>query len=47
MPRVIAKRNFLLRTEGQKSIVTKKGEAIQVTPEEFKKFRSDFIELKK
>lgn len=47
MPKVIAKRNFLLRTENKKPVIAKRGEAMQVSNEEFKKFSSDFIELKK
>jgi hypothetical protein len=47
MPKVISKRTFLLKSENGKDIIAKKGEAITVTPEEFKKFKSDFIELKK
>ena len=47
MPKVIAKRTFLLKSENGKDTIAKKGEAITVTNEEFKKFKSDFIELKK
>jgi hypothetical protein len=47
MPKVISKRNFLLKVEGGKNVIAHKGQAIQVTDAEFKKFKSDFIELKK
>lgn len=45
--KAIAKRTFLLRNENGKSIIAHKGEAIQVTSEELKKFKRDLIELKK
>lgn len=47
MPKAIPKRTFLLRNENNKSVIAKKGEAIQVSSEELKKFKSDLIELKK
>lgn len=47
MPKVIPKRTFLLKTENGKDTIAKKGESMTVTVEEFKKFKSDFIELKK
>jgi len=47
MPKAISKRTFLLKRENGKDIIAKKGEAITVTVEDLKKFKSDFIELKK
>lgn len=47
MPKVISKRTFLLKHENGKDVIAKKGEAIVVSAEEFKKFKNDFIELKK
>jgi len=47
MPKAIAKRNFLLKVENKKSVIAHKGQAVQVTEAELKKFKSDLIELKK
>lgn len=47
MPKVIAKRSFLVKHSSGKDLIAKKGEALQVTDEDFKKFKKDFIELKK
>lgn len=43
MPKAISKRNFLIR----KDLVAKKGQSIEVTAEELKKFKNDLIPLKK
>lgn len=43
MPKAIPKRNFLLR----KDLIAKKGQSLEVTPEELKKFKNDLIPLKK
>lgn len=43
MPKAIPTRTFLLR----KDAVAKKGEAIEVTAEELKKFKKDLLPLKK
>lgn len=47
MPKAIAKRSFVLKVENNKAVIAHKGQAIQITDAEFKKFKSDFIELKK
>lgn len=47
MPKVISKRTFLLKRENGKDIIAKKGESMTVSAEDYKKFKSDFIELKK
>jgi hypothetical protein len=43
MPKAIPTRTFLLRP----TTVAKKGEAIEVTAEELKKFKTDLLPLKK
>lgn len=43
MPKAIAKRSFLVR----KDLVAKKGQSVEVTAEELKKFKNDLIPIKK
>jgi len=45
--KVIPKRSFLVKHENGKDLIAKKGEAMQVSEADFKKFKKDFIELKK
>lgn len=47
MIKAIAKRNFLLRRENGVDVIAHRGIAIMVTMEELRKFRKDFIVLKK
>jgi hypothetical protein len=47
MIKAVPKRTFLLRRENGVDVIARRGEFIMVTPEELKKFKVDFIVLKK
>jgi hypothetical protein len=47
MIKAVPKRTFLLRRENNVDVIAKRGEFIMITAEELKKFKVDFIVLKK